>query len=108
MKRIVLLVAMLAMMAFMAAPALAQGQVERGPDHARSICSFSGLNDFEEGPGPLTQSYGQEVKLGIFGEEGEGVDPSEVKSGPPSPGTFCNPQKAPPDFVGPFPEPVEE
>jgi hypothetical protein len=107
-KRIGLLVAMLAMMAFLAAPALAQGQVERGPAHAKSICSFSGLNDFEEGPGPRTQSYGQEVKLGIFGEEGEGIEPSLVKSGPPSPGTFCNPQKAPPEFVGPFPEPVEE
>jgi hypothetical protein len=114
-KRYVVMLAVMALlMVALAVPAFAApqlplpGQVERGPAHAKSICSFSGLNDFEEGPGPLTQSYGQEVKLGIFGEEGEGVDPSEVKSGPPSPGTFCNPQKAPPDFVGPFPEPVEE
>jgi hypothetical protein len=74
-----------AMMAASALPAFAQGQVERGPEHARSICSFSGLNDFEEGPGPRTQSYGQEVKHG-------GVPhPSLVKSGAPSPGTLCNP-----------------
>jgi hypothetical protein len=35
----------LLMMAMSSAPALAQGQVERGPDHANSICSFSGQND---------------------------------------------------------------
>ena len=98
-KRIVLLVAMLAMMAFLAAPALANHAppenpgVETGPQHARSICSYSGLNDFEEGPGTRTQSYGQEVRGGH-------IDPSEVRSGPPSPGFFCNPQKSP--FVGPF------
>ena len=79
-----LLAAMLAMVLVAAAPAFAQGQVERGPEHARSICSFSGLNDFEEGPGPRTQSYGQEVRQGH-------IEPSEVKSGPPSPGFFCNP-----------------
>ena len=77
---------------------------EHGPEHALSICSFSGINDQEEGPGPLTQSYGQDVRL----HNEESIDPSLVKSGPPSPGTFCNPQKAPPDLVGPFPEPVEE
>ena len=72
-----------AMMAASALPAFAQGQVERGPEHANSICSFSGLNDFEEGPGPRTQSYGQEVRHGH-------IKPSEVKSGIPSPGTLCN------------------
>ena len=87
MRRLLLLVTvalmMAAMMAVGAMPAFAQGQVERGPEHANSICSFSGLNDFEEGPGPRTQSYGQEVSGGH-------IEPSEVKSGPPSPGTFCN------------------
>jgi hypothetical protein len=85
MKRIVLLLAMLAMVALMAAPALAQGQVEQGTDHANSICSFSGLNDHDplEPPGGRTQSYGQEVSAGH-------IDPSVVKSGAPSPGTFCN------------------
>ena len=85
MKRIVLLVAMLAMMAFLAAPALAQGQVERGPEHANSICSFSGLNDDPDDPdeGGRVQSYGQIVRHG-------GIEPSETKSGPPSPGSYCN------------------
>ena len=39
-----LLAAMLAMVLVAAAPAFAQGQVERGPEHARSICSFSRLS----------------------------------------------------------------
>ena len=99
-KRIVSLLAMLAMVALTAAPALAhhgppeEPGVETGVQHARSICSFSGLNDFSEGPGPRTQSYGQEVKHG-------GVPhPSVVKSGEPSPGTLCNPNTGP---SGPFP-----
>ena len=88
MKRIVLLAAMLAMMALLAAPALAQGPpenpgVESGTDHARSICSFSGLNDFdpeEESPyDTQVQSYGQLVEQGykdtVFA---------------PSPGLLCN------------------
>jgi hypothetical protein len=89
-KRIVLLAAMLAMMAFLAAPALAQDPlegpgVETGTDHANSICSFSGLNDHDplEPPGGRTQSYGQEVISGH-------IDPSVVKSGEPSPGLLCN------------------
>jgi hypothetical protein len=41
-----------------------------GPQHANSICVFSGQNDDPsgtqgEGPGGRTQSYGQDVKLGI-------------------------------------------
>jgi len=104
MKRIVLLAAMLAMMALLAAPALAvppeNPGFETGIDHARSICSFSGLNHVhpEEAPTGRTQSYGQEVRHGY-------IEPSEVKSGPPSPGIFCNPEKGP--FEGPFVEPVE-
>ena len=108
MKRIVLLVAMLAMMALLAAPALAippEGAgVEKGAEHARSICSFSGLNELPTGninpdgtPNPAddgrVQSYGDYVKEGH-------IKPSEVKSGAPSPGTFCNPEKGP--FEGPF------
>jgi hypothetical protein len=104
MKRIVLLLAMLAMMVFLLAPAaLAQGQIEQGPEHAKSICSYSGLNDHdpEEPPGGRTQSYGQDVRQ----HDADSIDPSVVKSGPPSPGSFCNPQRSP--FVGPFPEEVE-
>ena len=66
MKRLVMLIAMLAMTAMLAVPALAQGQVERGPAHAKSICSFSGLNDDPtdpEDPGRV-QSYGRIVKAG--------------------------------------------
>jgi len=86
MKRIVLLVAMLAMMAVLAAPALAQGPpenpgVETGTDHARSICAFSGLNDEPEAEPPdggRTQTYGQLVRQGL-------------KQFLPSPGVACNP-----------------
>ena len=109
MKRYVVMLAVMALlMVALAVPAFAapQGQIERGPAHAKSVCSYSGLNDHdpEEPPGGQTQSYGQEVKLGNLGAEDEGIEPSEVKSGAPSPGTFCNPQKAPPFLVGPFPE----
>lgn len=69
-----------------ASPAFAQGQVERGPEHARSICSFSGLNDEPDDPfeGGRVQSYGQLVKQDV-------IEPSAIKSGAPSPGTLCNP-----------------
>jgi hypothetical protein len=98
-KRIVLLAAMLAMMALLAAPALAapQGQVEQGPEHARSICSFSGLNDFDPEEEPpydtQVQSYGQLVKQGYKGTEFA-----------PPPGALCNPNTGP---SGPFTEDVE-
>jgi hypothetical protein len=95
MKRIVLLVAMLAMTAFLAAPALAQGQVEMGPTHARSICSFSGQNDTPDADPPeggRVQSYGHLVRQGLKGTE-------EV----PSPGFACNPN----NISGPFTEDVE-
>jgi hypothetical protein len=44
-----------------------QGQPTGGPEHANSICTFSGLND---GNPPFaavapTQSYGQDVVLGL-------------------------------------------
>ena len=107
MKRyVVMLAVMVLLMVALAVPAFAApqlplpGQTERGPDHARSICSYSGLNDFEEGPGPLTQSYGQEVR----GPDAE--KPSEVRGQGYTPGLLCNPEKGP--FEGPFDEGVEE
>ncbi len=78
---------MAAMMAMSALPAFAQGQVERGPEHARSICSFSGLNDDPEEEAPFggrVQSFGQLVRQ-------DAIEPSAIKSGLPSPGFFCNP-----------------
>ena len=103
MKRTVLLVAMLAMMVLLAAPALAQPPevtppFEQGTDHANSICSFSGINDHdpEEPPGGRTQSYGELVSQDVF-------EPSLLKSDGPSPGTFCNghlhpwPENPPPE-----------
>ena len=54
MKRYALMLAVMSLlMLTLAVPAFAQGQVERGPEHARSICSYSGLNDHdpEEPPG---------------------------------------------------------
>lgn len=65
------------------AHAAPQGQVERGPEHARSICSYSGLND-DPGDGGQVQSFGQLVRQDV-------LSPSEFTSGPPSPGFFCNP-----------------
>jgi hypothetical protein len=53
-------------------------------EHANSICVFSGKNDDpqcldpESGPGGVSQSYGQENKLGL-------VDPHEF-----NPGSACN------------------
>lgn len=71
-------------------PAAAQGQTERGPEHANSVCSFSGLNDEPDDPfeGGRVQSYGQIVRHGH-------VEPSQVKSGAPSPGFFCNGSRFP-------------
>ena len=100
MKRYVVMLAVMALlMVALAVPAFAQGQIEQGPAHAKSVCSFSGQNDNPDDPeeGGRTQSYGQEVRKGH-------IEPSETKSGAPSPGTFCNPQKAPPFLVGPFPQ----
>jgi hypothetical protein len=88
MKRIVVLVALLAMSVFLVAPAaLAQGQVERGPEHANSICSFSGLNDEPDHPeeGGRVQSYGQIV--GTLAKLGVHVN---AEPGPAAPGIECN------------------
>ncbi len=57
------------------------GERTAGPEHANSICVFSGLNQFSPGfPGELpirTQSYGQLVRAGLKGQF-------------PSPGVACN------------------
>lgn len=61
------------------APSQAAGQTERGPEHANSICSYSGLNDDPSHPteGGRVQSYGQIVAAG-------------GKAFAPSPGLLCN------------------
>ena len=48
------------------------GKPTAGPTHANSICVFSGKNDDptgsnpdENGPGGVSQSYGQDNKLGL-------------------------------------------
>ena len=81
----------LALMGMATAPASAAGQVERGPEHANSICSFSGLNDHPDDPfeGGRVQSYGQIVKAGF-------------KDFAPSPGEFCN------GHLFPYPEVMPE
>ena len=84
----------LALMGMTTAPASAAGQVERGPDHANSICSFSGLNDVPDDPveGGRVQSYGQIVKAG-------------GKAFVPSPGMLCNGHLFPyPEGFPPEPE----
>ena len=59
------------------------GKPTAGPDNANSICVFSGKNDDPtapldgsgpNGPGGVSQSYGQENKLGL-------VDPHVVNPG---------------------------
>ncbi len=89
MRRYVVLLAVVSLlMVALAVPAFAapQGQVERGPEHAKSLCSFSGLNDDPDDPveGGQTQSYGQEVKKG-----------NEVPSDGAAPGFACNPNNIP-------------
>jgi len=66
------------------------GKATAGPMHANSICVFSGKNDdptaplsldrtvAPNGPGGVSQSFGQDVKLGL--------DPHVV-----NPGTMCGP-----------------
>ena len=87
---VILALVIAAMMGAMAMPAFAQGQVEQGPEHANSICSFSGLNDTPEAPAPeggRVQSYGQLVQQGA-------AEPS-AQPGPAEPGVSCNAHNAP-------------
>ena len=95
-KRIIVLLAVTAISVLvLAVPAFAQGQVERGPEHAKSICSYSGLNEQPTGntnpdgtPNPAddgrVQSYGDYVKEGLKGTPHV-----------PSPGFACNPNNIP-------------
>jgi hypothetical protein len=81
-----------------AGPALAgevdgKGDPIDAPDHANSICVFSGQNDdssgtLGEGPGGRTQSYGQDVKLGEASPSS--VNPGKVEGPIPHPGFACN------------------
>lgn len=59
------------------------GKATAGPDHANSICVFSGQNDDPNapldfsgpnGPGGVSQSFGQDVKLGL-------IDPQSFNPG---------------------------
>ncbi len=97
MKRVILLLAVTAISVLaLAVPAFAQGQVERGPEHANSICSYSGLNDEVDFPPPeggRTQSYGQLVRQGE-------AEPSD-QPGPAEPGMFCNAHNFPLQEGGP-------
>jgi hypothetical protein len=95
-KRLSVLLMGLLMLAMSAAPALAQGQVERGPEHANSICSFSGQNDTPDDPAPeggRVQSYGQLVRQ-------DAAEPSD-QPGPAEPGVFCNAHNFPLQEGGP-------
>jgi len=95
-KRIILRLAITAILVVaLAEPAFAQGEVERGPEHANSICSYSGLNDEPEAPdeeGGRVQSYGQYVRQGLKATE-------------PSPGFLCNAHRFP--YPEAFPEEEE-
>lgn len=66
--------------------------------NGNSWCSYSGQNDYPDGsksgPGGRSQSYGQDVKLGLKGVV-------------PSPGTACNPQD-PNNFGGGNPPPRKQ
>ena len=89
-KRLSVLLMGLLMLALSAAPALAQGQVEQGTEHAKSICSFSGQNDTPNAPAPeggRVQSYGQLVRQGA-------LDPTD-QTNVERPGVLCNPNNLP-------------
>jgi hypothetical protein len=89
-KKVAAAVCVLALLALSASSALA-GEVKgppgsgggstQAPQHAKSLCAFSGLNDLEQGQTQTqTQNWGQDVVTGII-------------EGPP-PKIGCNPTKA--------------
>src|SRR5262245_12274273 len=84
-RRIGLAVSVTAVVLSLTAGSVFAGEVtgsgqQENQNQGRSWCSFSGLNDQVDGPiGPRSQSYGQELKLGL-------VDPHIA-----NPGLFCNP-----------------
>ena len=103
MKRITLLLTAALFMAWMMAasalPVFAQGQVEQGPEHANSICAYSGLNDDPEEEFPFggrTQSYGQIVSKLVKVGVNVNAEPGRAE-----PGTFCN------GHLFPYPEAFE-
>jgi hypothetical protein len=60
------------------------GNVSPKPVRGNSICAFSGLNDFVNGPTSFhVQSYGQDVRAGR-------ADPTD-RTTPERPGFLCNP-----------------
>ena len=76
-RRLLAVVIGVAIVAAMSASAAFAGEVTgngkstAGPANANSICVFSGKNDNpagspEDGPGGVSQSYGQEVRLGFI------------------------------------------
>jgi hypothetical protein len=80
----------LALIGLNSAPAFAAGKVEQGPDHAKSICSFSGLNDEPEAEYPeggRVQSFGQGVRQGAL----DATDKTSIER----PGVLCNPNNLP-------------
>lgn len=80
----------LALMALTTTPASAAGQIEKGPDHAKSICSFSGLNDTPDADYPeggRVQSFGQLVSNGAI----DATDQANTER----PGVLCNPNNLP-------------
>ena len=93
----------LALMGMTTAPAFAAGQVERGTEHANSICSFSGLNDVPDDPieGGQVQSFGQII---AFGNKNDIPDLSAaaLRAAGEFPGNLCNGHKFP--YPEGFPE----
>jgi len=97
MKRFALGVAAAAVVLSLSASAVLAGEVtgsgkNTDQNQGKSWCSFSGLNDDPgapldgsgpNGPGGQSQSFGQDVKLGL-------ADPHEG-----NPGLFCNPNRTP-------------
>ena len=80
-----------ALFGLQAGPAFAQGQAERGPDHANSICSFSGLNDTPDDPveGGRVQSFGQIIAFGNKNNIAD-LSASALRAAGEFPGMACN------------------
>ena len=68
------------------------GEDTQGPDHANSICVFSGLEDGEEevgapsGPGVPPQNWGHAQQAA----RDEGATPQDLKASGAQPGDSCN------------------
>ena len=75
MRRLLLAAVVAALMVMASAGAAFAGEITGNgktlePLHANSICAYSGLNDYpdgsQDGPPGRTQSWGQDVRAGIF------------------------------------------